>query len=204
MADFQSSKSAAEIEEILCGSILYTKDMSGELSDAEKAVFRNNIDASPYGEGIKIISHYDSLAELEGAVLNPGVGAAYSVGTETPYNLYVYDTVHAIWVNHGPIRSIDIAARVAQDLRVNSGDWVEDLEIYPGFPYKAVISIGEVTENDLPIVVFNPSEAGSGIFCPVAFTFEGRVEILAKEIPSHDIIVPVITFISHSEAEISE
>lgn len=197
MADFQSSKTAAEIEEVLTGALTYKSSQT--LTETEKAFVREKIGATELGEGIKIVSHFDSLDELEAAVPNPNAGAAYSIGTELPYNLYVYDFYHDTWVNHGPIRSTDINARFAQEISVDVDAWEEDTDVFADYTFKAAIPIGEVTENDFPLVVFSPSDALSGNFCPIAYTFDGYVEIWAKAIPNAAISIPAITFIVMSE-----
>lgn len=193
MADFQSSKTAAEIEDVLTGALLYTK--AQPLTEGQKAFVRNKIGATELGEGIKIVSHFDSLRELEAAVPNPKAGDAYSIGTELPYNLYVYDFAHATWVNHGAIRANDIAARFAQNKAVTISAWKEDTDVFADYTYKAAIPIAEVTGNDFPIVAFSPADAAGGNFCPICFAFDGYVEIWAKAIPAADIVIPAITFI---------
>lgn len=193
MADFQSSKTAAEIEEVLTGALTYKSSQT--LTETEKAFVREKIGATELGEGIKIVSHFDSLDELEAAVPNPNAGAAYSIGTELPYNLYVYDFYHDTWVNHGPIRANDITARFAQNAVVAVGAWEEDAEVFTDYTYKAAITLAEVTGNDFPIVAFSPSDAVGGNYAPICFAFDGYIEIWARAIPDADIIVPAITFI---------
>lgn len=193
MADFQSSKTAAEIEEVLTGALTYKSSQT--LTETEKAFVREKIGATELGEGIKIVSHFDSLDELEAAVPNPNAGAAYSIGTELPYNLYVYDFYHDTWVNHGPIRANDITARFAQDAVVAVGAWEEDAEVFTDYTYKAAITLAEVTGNDFAIVAFSPSDAVGGNYAPICFAFDGYVEVWAKTIPTADIIIPAVTFI---------
>lgn len=193
MADFQSSKTAAEIEEVLVGALTYKSPQA--LTESEKAFVRAKIGATELGEGIKIVSHFDSLEELEAAVPKPKAGEAYSIGTELPYNLYVYDFVHATWVNHGAIRANDIEARFAQNKAVTVDAWEEDADVFVDYTYKAAIPLAEVTGNDFPIVAFSPSDAAGGNFCPICFAFDGYVEIWANTIPTADIVIPSITFI---------
>lgn len=193
MADFQSSKTAAEIEEVLTGALTYKSSQT--LTETEKAFVREKIGATELGEGIKIVSHFDSLDELEVAVPNPNAGAAYSIGTELPYNLYVYDFYHDTWVNHGPIRANDITARFAQNAVVAVGAWEEDAEVFTDYTYKAAITLAEVTGNDFAMVAFSPEDAVGGNYAPICFAFDGYVEVWAKTIPTADIIIPAVTFI---------
>lgn len=192
MADFQSSKTAAEIEEVLTGALLY--NVAQTLTEGEKAFVREKIGATAQGEGIKIVSHFDSLEELKAAVPNPNAGDAYSIGVVMPYNLYIYDFYHDSWVNHGPIRANDISARFAQNVVVAMAAWEKDEDVFPDYIYKAAIPLAEITGNDFPIVAFSPSDAGSGNFCPICFAFDGYIEIWAQFIPA-DITVPAMTFI---------
>ena len=193
MADFQSSKTAAEIEEVLTGALLY--NVAQTLTEGEKAFVREKIGATAQGEGIKIISHFDSLEELEAAVPNPSAGDAYSIGEVMPYNLYIYDFYHESWVGHGPIRANDISARFAQNVVVAMSAWEEDTDVFPDYTYKASIPLAEITGNDFPIVAFSPSDAVGGKFCPICFAFDGYIEIWAQSVPDADITVPAITFI---------
>ena len=56
------------------------------------------------GTSFKIIAYYDTLEEMEAAVTNPDTGDAYGIGTEPPYNIYVWDSLNVTWVNNGPIQ----------------------------------------------------------------------------------------------------
>ena len=57
------------------------------------------------GKNFTILGHYASLADLQVAVPNPEVGDAYSVGSSTPYNVYIYDGPTHAWANYGSIGS---------------------------------------------------------------------------------------------------
>ena len=193
MADFQSSKTAQEIETVLTGAVLFNENT--KLSEAQKAQARANIGATANGEGIKIISHFDTLEELEAAVKSPNAGDAYSVGLSLPYNLYIYDYLYSVWRDYGAIRSTDIKARFAQNIAVDVGDWEEDTDVFVDFSYKAQIPLGEVSGSDFPIVAFAPSDATGGNYCPIAYCFDGYVEVWARAIPATAISIPAITFI---------
>lgn len=54
-------------------------------------------------EDLRVLGHYASLAALQAAVTNPTAGDAYSVGSSTPYNIYIYDGVSGTWANYGTI-----------------------------------------------------------------------------------------------------
>lgn len=55
------------------------------------------------GQDFEIRGYYPTLEALEAAVPEPGKGYAYGVGTEAPYDIYVWDLVHGVWVNNGPM-----------------------------------------------------------------------------------------------------
>lgn len=194
MADFQSSLTANEIEAVLTSALTYKGTQL--LTETEKAYVREKIGATELGEGIKIVSHFDSLEELEAAVPNPKAGEAYSIGAALPYNLYVYDFTHEEWVDHGVIRSNDIKARFAQNKVVAVGAWVKDEEVFEDYTYKASITLAEISGNDFPILAFAPSDAANGNFCPICYAFDGYVEIWANAKPTADIVIPAITFIT--------
>lgn len=197
MSDYPLKQEAAEVQEILDGAFLSNKGQV--FSEETKAFMREKIGASAMGEGIKIRSHFDSLEELQATVLNPNAGDAYSVGTELPYNLYIFDFFNGTWRNYGPIRANDIKARFAQNIPVSVSAWIEDTSVFADYIFKARIALAEVTGNDFPIVAFAPSDAVSGNFCPIAYSFDGYLEIWAKAKAA--ITVPAATFIAQDTGD---
>lgn len=197
MSDYPLKQEAAEVQEILDGAFLSNKGQV--FSEETKAFMREKIGASATGEGIKILSHFDTLEDLQNAVPNPNAGDAFSVGIELPYNLYIFDFFNGSWRNYGPIRANDIKARFAQNLPVSASAWTEDTSVFADYTFKARIALAEVTGNDFPIVAFAPSDAVSGNFCPIAFCFDGFLEIWAKAKAA--ITVPAATFIVQDTAD---
>lgn len=57
----------------------------------------------PTGKGLTILGYYDTQAQLEAAVPSPNAGDAYGVGTEAPYDIYVFDKISNSWVNNGQL-----------------------------------------------------------------------------------------------------
>lgn len=55
------------------------------------------------GSGMKVLDYYDSEALLLAAITNPEPGDAYGVGTEEPYDIYIYGKTSG-WVNNGPLQ----------------------------------------------------------------------------------------------------
>lgn len=199
MADYPLKQEAAEVQDILDGAFLSNKGQT--FSEETKAFMREKIGASATGEGLKILSHFDTLEELQTAVPKPNAGDAFSVGTELPYNLYIFDFFNGVWRNYGPIRANDIKARFAQNIAVPVSAWSEDTDVFADYTFKANVALAEVTGNDFPIVVFAPFDAISGNFCPVAYSFDGYIEIWAQKIPTAAITVPAVTFIIQDTAD---
>lgn len=56
------------------------------------------------GKGFQILGYFSSLDELAGEVTEPERGDAYGIGTQAPYDIYVYDGVGQQWVNNGSIQ----------------------------------------------------------------------------------------------------
>lgn len=55
------------------------------------------------GRGLSILGRYASLTALQQAVQDKQAGDAYAVGTEPPYNIYIWDGRNAQWVDNGKI-----------------------------------------------------------------------------------------------------
>lgn len=55
------------------------------------------------GQDFEIRGYYPTLDALEAAIPNPEKGYAYGIGTEAPYDIYVWDKIHSVWVNNGPM-----------------------------------------------------------------------------------------------------
>ena len=56
------------------------------------------------GKGFQILGYFSSLDELAEEVTEPERGDAYGIGTQAPYDIYVYDGVGQQWVNNGSIQ----------------------------------------------------------------------------------------------------
>lgn len=106
------------------------------------------------GKGLQILGYYDSLDSLMEAITAPAPGDAYGIGTEQPYDIYIYDAIGDRWVNNGP----------AQGAKGDPGD-------------DATIEIGTVTtvNHDQPAAVENvgtPSAAKFNFSIPKGYTPE--------------------------------
>lgn len=75
--------------EILLGNIKGPKGDKGEKGDT--------------GQGFKVLDYYATLEELSSAITNPSAGDAYGVGSDIPYDIYIYSPSNG-WVNNGPLQ----------------------------------------------------------------------------------------------------
>lgn len=99
---YYSSLEAEEIEDRLLHVVTYHKTMY--LSDEEKALFRTNIGAGTANTGLIILGYFDTLEDLrESLTVLPKAGDAYGIGTSAPYDIYIYDGYHGVWINNGPL-----------------------------------------------------------------------------------------------------
>lgn len=189
---FKSSLLAQQMEDTWTGTVRFNAEQ--ELSESQKAQARENIGAVPFGSNLKILGHFNTVAELQ-ASAPQNVGDAYSVGAATPYNLYIFDGLRNEWLNYGQIRAADISSRYVENQVITVSAWTADASTIAGFNYKAQITISGATGNDFPIVAFNQSDAVSGNFAPLSFSFDGYLEIWAKTKPTAAVNIPVATII---------
>lgn len=189
---FQSSLLAQEMEDTWTGTVRFNAEQS--LTEAQKAQARENIGAVPFGSFLKILGHFDTVAELQ-ASAPQNVGDAYSVGATAPYSLYIYDGLREEWKDYGQIRTTDISARYVENQVIAVSAWVQDVASLAGYSYKAQITVSGATGDDFPIVAFNQSDAVSGNFAPLSFSFDGYLEIWAKEKPTAAVTIPIATII---------
>ena len=90
-------------------------------------------------------------------------------------------------------------AKLASDVKVlpftnktvATSAWVSDTT-YTDFPYRAAVSCDGVTAKYYAEVVFSPTDALDGIFCPVVESYDGGVYLYANEMPSAALTIPTI------------
>lgn len=102
---YYSSLSGQEIEDTLVGAVRFNA-MQG-LTTSQKAQARQNIGAGEESTQIKIKGFYDTLEDLQQQIPVGNEGDVYAVGTESPYDIYIWDAVNNVWVNNGPISFSD-------------------------------------------------------------------------------------------------
>lgn len=192
VAYFALSQLPQEIDDTLTGAVRFNTEQG--LSESQKAQARENIGAVPFGSILKILGHFDTVAALQ-ASAPQNVGDAYSVGAITPYNLYIFDGLRNEWVNYGQIRAADISAQYVENQVIAVSAWTQDDTSLAGYSYKAQITVSGATGDDFPIVAFNQGDAVSGNFAPLSFSFDGYLEIWAKEKPTAAVTIPIATII---------
>lgn len=93
---------------------------------------------------------------------------------------------------NGTALSSNIVTRLMfSNVSVATSAWVSD-STYDDYDYKAVLSTANVTAAMVPEVIFDPDDAASGNFAPVAVSGSGSVTIFAKEVPEATITIPTI------------
>lgn len=77
------------------------------------------------------------------------------------------------------------------NISVSISDFVEN-EIYEDYPFQATVPLEGVIESMIPEVIFSLPDAISGIFAPVAESFNGGVYLYASDVPEANVTIPVI------------
>lgn len=67
------------------------------------------------GQDFEIRGFYPSFEALQEAVPDPKKGWAYGIGTEAPYEIYVWDAVGGDWKNNGPMTATGDMLRSTYD-----------------------------------------------------------------------------------------
>lgn len=87
--------------------------------------------------------------------------------------------------------TLDANSLKFNDVIVETSTFTLD-NVYSDFPYKADITLDDVTEEMFPIVIFNAQDAMSGIYSFMVESFNGGVRIWSKYIPDSTLIIPTI------------
>lgn len=74
---------------------------------------------------------------------------------------------------------------------VTASSFVEDTT-YADYPYRAAVALSGVMESMIPEVIFSLLDATSGLFAPVAESYNGGVYLYASDAPEANVTVPVI------------
>ena len=63
---------------------------------------------------------------------------------------------------------------------------------YEDYPFRATVPLVGVIESMIPEVIFSLADATSGLFAPIAESFNGGVYLYATDAPEASVTVPVI------------
>lgn len=74
---------------------------------------------------------------------------------------------------------------------VNAASFVAD-STYDDYGFRAAVTLSGVTSTMIPEVVFSLADAVSGIFAPIAESYNGGVYLYASDVPESAITIPVI------------
>lgn len=77
------------------------------------------------------------------------------------------------------------------NVSVNVDDFVDDTT-YEDFPFRATVSLSGVLEYMIPEIIFGLLDATSGLFAPVAESYNGGVYLYAADKPEGKIVIPTI------------
>ena len=77
------------------------------------------------------------------------------------------------------------------NVSVSMADFVTDTT-YEDYPFRASVALEGVVESMIPEVIFSIVDATSGIFAPVAESYNGGVYLYASDVPEANVTVPVI------------
>lgn len=86
---------------------------------------------------------------------------------------------------------VELKKRQFNDVSVEVADFVADAT-YEDFPFRASVPLKGVIESMIPEVIFGLLDATSGLFAPVAESYNGGVYLYASDVPEADVMVPVI------------
>lgn len=131
------------------------------------------------------------IARLEGLISHPEI-ADGSISTEKLAD----SAVTSAKIDGGAVTNDKLAANAVRLRFTNiSVQSFSSDNTYTEYPFRATIQLDGVTSSMKPEVVFALADAISGMFAPVAQSYNGGVNIYAKEAPSAAITIPVIDLV---------
>lgn len=73
------------------------------------------------GKGLVILGYFDTYDALVSAVPEPEAGDAYGVGTEAPYDVFVWDGINGVWRNNGDLTGVQGEPGKSVEMQVSGG-----------------------------------------------------------------------------------
>lgn len=86
---------------------------------------------------------------------------------------------------------VELKKRQFNNVSVNVSDFVDDTT-YEDYPFRALVPLDGVMETMIPEIIFGLLDATSGLFAPIAESYNGGVYLYASDVPETDVTVPVI------------
>lgn len=125
--------------------------------------------------------------------INPFTGEFDLVGEENnqPQITEETDPVFQAWLNSNPLANLQVKNKYLFNVTVLASDFVADTT-YIKYPFKAVIPFQGITSSMLPKVIFNCIEADSDNYARVCTSGNNTVTIYVKNVPTQNIVIPVI------------
>lgn len=124
--------------------------------------------------------------------------AGYSGISSRGFQIITTSTSHIYYrqmgaSNTAPLAWHTIGGKIkATSISVPTTAWVSN-STYTDFPFRASVAVTGMTSSYYPEVTFSPTDAISGILCPVATSYNGGVYIYASEVP--EAAVTILTVI---------
>lgn len=187
------------------GDITRQQDLIQKFNTKSDVGHKHNIDTLTFTEG-----------DIDGSWIQDGTIGETAYGSKSiPTNAFKDLSVTSEKLNSGAITNAKISngavstgkiassavtrAKLASDVKVLSftnktvatSAWVSDTS-YTDFSYRAAVACNDVTVNHYVEVTFAPSDSMSGIFAPVAESYDGGIYIYANAIPDAAVTIPTI------------
>lgn len=86
---------------------------------------------------------------------------------------------------------VELKKRQFNNVSVEVADFVADAT-YEDFPFRAAVSLEGVLDSMIPEIIFGLLDATSGLFAPIAESYNGGVYLYASDLPEADVTIPVI------------
>ena len=87
---------------------------------------------------------------------------------------------------------VELKKLLFENVEINGGFVLDSDNTYTDYRYKKPIPLTGVTSEMVPQVIFNVTEAISGVFAPVATSYNGGIILYANTLPTSSFIIPTI------------
>lgn len=93
------------------------------------------------GKGFAVLGYFLSYDILVSTITNPSPGDAYGIGSEKPYEIFVWDGINGVWKNNGELNGVQGEPGKSVELRVSGGyiQWRNE-----GGTWKSLLALSEL------------------------------------------------------------